>query len=122
MNLRRKVEQVLEDDLDSRNSDITLMIELWKRFYSEKVVDGSIRLDSLYDLPREDNIKRYRAKLNAEGKYWPTDPKVREARGINEDRWREYMGYPPLRETVNRTRSRSYTEVDNYQKQKKLEL
>lgn len=97
--LKKTVEEVLECESRTRNSDITLMIEIWKRYCSEHMnyIDGVayVRLEDLYNLPREDNIKRIRAALNARGLYWPTDWKVAKARGINEDRWRAFLGFSP---------------------------
>lgn len=106
--LKRMVEDVLNDIPATRNSDIALTIEVWKRFYPQRVFtserySGSggnrecITLQSLYDLPREDNVKRTRAYLqNVRKLYLPTDAKVARARGINEDEWRVGMGYPTV--------------------------
>lgn len=115
MTLKQQIENILRDDPRTRNSDIALTIEVWKRYYREKIgfldrpAVPAIALESLYDLPREDNVKRIRAKFNAEGKYWPTDLAVAKGRGILEDKWREAMGYPKVEETKHPTRE-SYTE------------
>src|SRR3990167_5089577 len=97
--LKRVVDSVLSDNPATRNSDVTLTIEIWKRYCSSRLtyIEGVayVELGELYGLPREDNIKRIRASLNAKGLYWPTDWKVAKARGINEDRWRIALGYPP---------------------------
>ena|SRR3990167_5086070 len=97
--LKRTVEDVLSDNPKTRNSDISLTIEIWKRYCSAQLTyiggEPYVALGELYGLPREDNIKRIRAALNAKGLYWPTDWKVAKARGINEDRWRIALGYPP---------------------------
>lgn len=95
------VESVLSDTPAARNSDIALTIEVWKRFYPQRMRarDGRsyVALDDLYDLPREDNVKRTRAYLqNVRKLYLPTDAKVARARGINEDEWRVAMGYPTV--------------------------
>lgn len=107
------VEACLRNIPETRNSDITLMIEVWRRYFPQRVKRGQtgeegIWLKDLYDLPREDNIKRERAKFNAEGKYYPTDWKVAKARGIKEDEWRVVNGYPTKAETVHPTKSDSY--------------
>lgn len=45
-------------------------------------------------LPREDHIKRVRATFqNDKNQYLPDNDQVRKARGINEDRWKEFLGY-----------------------------
>lgn len=100
MTLREKIKVVLEEVPETRNSDIALMIEIWKRYYQEKIhgaegLGAVVRLTDLYNLPREDHVKRIRASFNAKGEFMPTDLKVAEARGINEDRWRKALGYEP---------------------------
>jgi hypothetical protein len=83
----------------TRDSDVTLMIEVWKKFYSEYLVirekDGEafIKLKHLYIVPREDTIKRMRAKLNEEGKYLTSDEKVAKQRRLNMDEWHKAMAF-----------------------------
>lgn len=96
MDLRDMVEKVLQDVPETRNSDITLMIEVWKRFYSHKLQGMAVALQDLYELPREDNIKRLRAKFNEYGKYLPTSWEVAQQRRIDEGVWREYMRKFPV--------------------------
>lgn len=98
--LRDMVESVLKDVEETRNSDITLTVEIWKRYYPEEVLNTSrgdktgIFIESLYKLPREDNVKRIRAKIqNEENKYLPTNPDVRRKRKISEEAWYDYLGY-----------------------------
>lgn len=98
--LRTMVEDRLEHDERTRNSDITLTIAIWVKYYPEHVLDTSrgektgIFIDSLFKLPREDNVKRIRAKIqNEEKKFLPTDPEVRRKRGISEEEWYDYLGY-----------------------------
>lgn len=104
MTLKEQIKIVLTEVPETRNSDIALMVELWRRYYPEKIqtLDLGLRnerpavaLADLYDLPREDHVKRVRAAFNAKGEFMPTDIKVAEARGINEDRWRKALGYEP---------------------------
>lgn len=96
-NLDFQVRTVLQKDERSRNSDIRLMQILWYFYYRDKLVeiDGKwfVALETLYDLPREDNIKRIRAKIqNEERLYLPTDPAIAKKRGWLEDEWRGYIG------------------------------
>jgi len=98
--LRDMVETVLKDNEEARNSDIKLTIAIWIKYYPDYVLDTSqgdksgIFLDALFILPREDNIKRIRAKIqNEEKKYLPTDPEVRKKRSISEEDWYDYLGY-----------------------------
>jgi hypothetical protein len=94
---KQMVLTVLENVQESRNSDITLMIEIWKRYYPQVIRKGKegelgVYLKDLYSLPREDHVKRIRAHIqNDLNKFLPTDPIVVRERRINEERWREYM-------------------------------
>lgn len=96
--LEQQIIKVLESDPQSRNSDIRLTQLVWGRFYNDllTVIEGEtyVDLNSLFELPREDNIKRIRAKIqNVTKKYLPTDPAVAQKRGWEEQEWREYLGY-----------------------------
>lgn len=112
--LNEMVEIILRNKPETRNSDIALMIEIWAYYFphlvrtSQATGHRGIWLDDLYSLPREDNIKRARAILNAEGKYYPTDWKVAKARGLKEDEWRAALGYPTKAQTVHPTKTESY--------------
>lgn len=105
--LKKQVERVLREESDTRNSDITLTIRMWQRFYG---VNESIQLSELYDLPREDNIKRIRAKFCEEKKSWayPSSREIAKRRGIKEDEWRVMMGYPRTEDTLNPTKKPSW--------------
>ena len=99
--LKWQVEHCLRESADTRNCDITLMIEVWLTFYPEYLMPNhaeryiAIKLGALYELPREDNIKRVRAHFqNKKKMYLPTDWKVAQKRGIAEDEWRVALGYP----------------------------
>lgn len=94
-NLKKAVEKILERDEASRNSDQRLTILIWIEYYPTriKVIDERkyIALRDVMLMPREDNVKRIRAKIqNEEHKFLPTDEKVREARGILEEVWLKY--------------------------------
>ena len=101
-NLKAKVRTVLEAVPESRDSDIRLTMELWSRYFPQYIRNGAsgeewVWLKDLYDLPREDNVKRVRAQIqNVEHEFLPTSWEVAKQRRINEDRWREAMDYPPL--------------------------
>lgn len=119
--LKGMVGSVLEDMPLTRNSDISLLIEVWKRFYpkfvlEEKHQDGAtytvghkyVRLTDLFNLPREDNVKRVRAYFqNVKKLYPPTEWAIAKKRGLVEDEWRVAMGYP-TKETTG-TVSPEYT-------------
>lgn len=103
--LKNMVEQVLRDNpkyngAEARNSDVALMIIIWQRWYgvSDKP-DGIVHVRRLFDLPREDNVKRVRAKIqNEEHKYLPTNPDVLIKRGILEEYWQDALGYSLTKE------------------------
>lgn len=106
--LKGMVESVLADTPETRNSDIALTIAIWRRFFpslvrQEKHHDGRtyslgeeyVRVKDLFELPREDNVKRVRAMFQNEKKlYLPTSWEVAKGRGLEEDEWRVAMGYP----------------------------
>ena len=97
--LRGQVERILEDVPETRNSDVLLMIHLWKAFYPEHLKTDEqgysiIRLWDIQEMPREDNIKRVRAQIqNEEARFLPTLPDVAKKRGILEDVWKKALGY-----------------------------
>lgn len=97
--LKKMVEAVLAENTkyrgtNARNSDIALTVLIWLRYYSVGDNEGRIYLYQLFDLPREDNIKRVRAVFqNVEHKYLPTDPAVLIKRGIEEAYWFDALGY-----------------------------
>lgn len=101
--LEKKIRAILADDPKSRNSDIRLTQMIWWRYYQDKIVmhnagNGSpkacVALEDLFDLPREDNVKRIRAKIQNDLKeFLPTDPAVARKRGWEIEEWRDYLGY-----------------------------
>jgi hypothetical protein len=92
--LKEKVEYVLKRSEKSRNSDTTLMIEIWKWFYSEHLSGDSIPLKSLYEVPNQDDVKRLRAYWqNDKLMYLPTVWEVAKQRKINEEVWKKALGY-----------------------------
>lgn len=94
--LKKMVEILLDENakygnIECRNSDIALTILIWRRWYN--VLDA-IAISRLFDLPREDNVKRVRAVFqNTEHKYLPTDPSILIKRGIEEAYWFDALGY-----------------------------
>lgn len=96
-NLKNQIEQCLKEIPETRNSDVRLMIEIWQKFYTKYIKCGAtgergIWLKDLFDLPREDNIKRLRAHFQNDKKmYLPTVWSVAKQRKINEDDWKLYM-------------------------------
>ena len=96
MQLKTQVENILSEFPKTRDSDITLMIHLWNKYYPAHIKNTTggqgIFLSSLYYLPTQEAIKRLRAVVqNDEHKYLPTDPKVRKQRRIKEEEFRSYI-------------------------------
>lgn len=110
--LTSKVVYVLRNFPPARDSDITLLLEVWRRFYPDLCRGDAVEFTDLYKLPREDNVKRIRAMLNHEGKFFPTDWEIAKQRGIEEERWRSKMGYPPKYETKQTSREPSYMDQE----------
>ncbi len=97
MKLKEQVETILEKYPECRNSDIKLTLNVWHTFYNGMIseIGGEkyIKLKDLYDLPREDHIKRIRQKFNELGMYLPTNPDVQKKRKLLEKEWRKELGY-----------------------------
>ena len=100
-NLKIKVEHCLSMFPETRDSDIELTIRVWKEYYPTKIdtlvltlseTCDIVRLKDLFDLPREDCIKRYRAHFQNDLGLYPPSLEVAIHRGINEERWHKMMG------------------------------
>jgi hypothetical protein len=106
MTLKSMVEHCLQKYPDTRNSDIKLTNSIWFEFYKDALieVDGelAVKLLHLYKLPKEDAVKRWRAKFQNEKKlYLPTDIEVLKKRQGMEEKWRDKLGYnPELRQVL----------------------
>ncbi len=105
--IKKQVEHCLQNYPETRNSDITLMIKVWKEFYG---VSDRILTEDLYGLPREDNVKRIRAYFNSKGLYYPTNEKVIRKRCIKENEWRQAINKPNKEEIYYPTKNESYTD------------
>lgn len=97
--MESRVKAILRTDEASRNSDIRLTQMYWWNYHKEQfeVINGRayVLLANLNKLPSQDGIKRVRAKIqNEQHLYVPTDKAVAEKRGMQEQEWRNYLGYP----------------------------
>lgn len=111
--LKDKVEFILSTVPESRNSDITLTIELWRHYYGDLLFqDGNcVMLKELWNLPREDHLKRYRAQLqNVELKYLPTDITILVERAKLSGDWKRRLGYNSITQWDDETWLRSIQE------------
>jgi len=94
--LKKKIEFILESNPKARNSDQYLTLCIWATYYPEYIFqDGrgkAVLLENIMALPREDNVKRLRAKIqNEEHKWLPTTVEVAKKRGILEEVWYKYV-------------------------------
>lgn len=92
--LKSRVLSILKDFPKARDSDIWLTIKLWTLYYPTLIdrtdqENPKIKLSDILHLPREDNVKRVRAKIqNEEHLYLPETPEVRKQRKISEEEWK----------------------------------
>lgn len=97
MNLKSQVEWCLKNYPATRDSDIKLTLHIWLKFYPKSLhqIDGEwyVKAKDLYELPREDNIKRIRAKFNENGEYLTDKPQIRKQRKQKEIEWLYDLGY-----------------------------
>ena len=99
--LTKKVEHILQNFPQSRDSDQWLTLKIWATYYPDFIFneqgDGkqnrqAVLLKDVMQLPREDNVKRIRAKFqNVLKKYPPTSLEVVKQRKQNEQEWRAQM-------------------------------
>lgn len=92
----KEVEYCLQHFPETRNSDITLLIKILQTYHAKYIFTNdqgkeSVTLESLYDLPREDGVKRIRANFNSKGKYLPTSEAVARGRMMNIEQWRAWL-------------------------------
>lgn len=96
-NLKQQIEWCLQNIPNTRDSDIKLTLNVWKKFYPQSIheIEGEyyVKIKDMYDLPREDNVKRIRAKFNEEGKYLTDKLEIRKKRKQLEQVWRKELGY-----------------------------
>ena len=96
--LKEKVIYCLENYPETRNSDIALTISLWLTYYRDLITcyEGKvmIELNNLYKVPNQDDISRWRQKIqNEQHLFLPTSLEVVRKRRINEEIWRTQLGY-----------------------------
>ena len=99
--LKQQVFNCLKLYPETRNSDITLTLKVWSEYYVQMLHPdprGSDNLmvyaKDLFNLPREDHVKRIRAKIqNQDRVYLPTDPNILLERAKLSAEWKEFLGY-----------------------------
>ena len=101
MNIKRTrdmVETALKHFPELRNSDIALVIHIWKEHFrgltfTDSDGDTCIKLKNLFKLPTHESVKRLRADFNHNGIYYPTRWEVAKKRGILRSKWESELGY-----------------------------
>ena len=82
--IKDKVEAILRDRPDTRNSDKRLIIEYWRCFHPTFIATNGagdwILLEQIMNLTSADTIARCRQKIQEGGKYQATDAVVLERR------------------------------------------
>jgi hypothetical protein len=95
--LKEMILSILKTEEKSRNCDQFLTLKIWAKYYPQCIFltnDGfkAVKLIHILGLPREDNIKRIRAKIQNEEKlFLPTEKKVRKQRKISEENWKDFL-------------------------------
>lgn len=97
--LKRKILNILHDIPETRNCDVLLTTEIWKRYnpkclkFRQEDSRIYIAIDDLQKIPREDHVKRIRAKIQNDKKrplhlrYLPTREEVAKQRKLNMAEW-----------------------------------
>lgn len=91
--LKWQVEYILKEKEFTRNSDKSLTIEVWMKFYSEYINNYTIRLADIYILPSSDAISRIRRHFQEKLLYIPTSLDVALKRGMRKEEWERILGY-----------------------------
>lgn len=95
--LRAKIERVMTEFPQARNSDQWLTIKIWTLYHPMTIdwtdkANPKIALRDIMSMEREDNVKRIRAVIqNEEKRLLPTSWEVAKQRKINEGEWKEYI-------------------------------
>lgn len=97
-NLKAQVELMLRIYPNTRDSDIELTLQIWRYYHPEVIIQTergeAVLLKELFELEREDAVKRCRAAIQNDPKnprYLPTSWEVAKQRKINEEVWRAAM-------------------------------
>ena len=101
ISLKEKILHCLKIQPQTRNSDISLTNFIWLEYHRHKLFqngrgDWCVKIKDLYDLPSQDDCKRWRAKIQnhpTNPRFLPTDLRIAKQRKINEELWRSVMGY-----------------------------
>jgi hypothetical protein len=95
--LKNEIEKILGSVPETRNDDRRLFIEYVRRFRSDYIYgNGYILLDSIIGLPSYDTISRLRRQIQEgpNGKFKPTNEKIRQKRQSRQAEVKRDLGYP----------------------------
>jgi hypothetical protein len=103
--LKNKIEYILREYPETRNSDVSLTCMLWWHYYRSYLIKSGeeylLNLKYLKRVPSQDAIRRIRAKIqNEERKFLPTNLEVAKQRHWQEEEWRKALGYNPELRTI----------------------
>lgn len=90
--------KILKEFPKTRDSDIYLTLKIWAYYYPSRIIrkegeEPMIKLQDIMGLPREDEIKRVRARIQnhpTNPRYLPTSLEVAKQRRIKEDVWKKW--------------------------------
>lgn len=95
--LKNKVYKLLRDYPSSRNSDLVLTAIYWQKYFPSRIRKDDtgkkfIYLSDFLVLTKQSDIGRVRQIIqNIDGEFLPDSAEVRKQRGINEQRWKEFV-------------------------------
>lgn len=110
--LKDKVLYILREIPETRNDDVLLTTEVWKRYFPQYIHTSMhpqrgeltfVELRAIFLLPREDHVKRIRAAIQNDPvsrQYLPTRESVARQRKMNIETWRQFLGYETSRDTL----------------------
>lgn len=88
--VRDKVEEILVENEDARNSDVVLMFKLWEEY---DCINIKVPLRELKEVTKPATIQRVRREVqNDEGRLLPTAPGVLKKRKVREADIRDFYG------------------------------
>ncbi|RMD50680.1 hypothetical protein D6827_03580 [Candidatus Parcubacteria bacterium] len=86
------VRKILAEDERARNNDLWLLIRFWRDIQGLKIFIPYEAVENNFMITPETITRARRHIQNKEGRFIPTDPKVREKRGIKQVVMREFYG------------------------------
>lgn len=87
--VKEEVENVLADDSHARNSDLWLLLKIWKKQGIKVLLPVGMRLE---ETTMPESVRRCRQQLNNAGEYLPTDASVLKRRRLLQNDWRDHFG------------------------------